>query len=91
MLGRILAGDLDARLPGNTFLAAASFGGDVRPRVIDQDLSHHPRHQGQEVHAMRDLRLAVLKQLEKRFVHERGWLQRMLWRLPPHERARDSA
>ena len=90
VLGRMLAGDLEARLPGDAFLAAASLGGDVRARGINEDLPHHPRHQGQKVHAIRDLRFAILKQLEKRFVHERGWLQRVLWRLPPHERARDS-
>ena len=49
VLGRMLAGNLEARLPGNAFLAAASFGGDVRPRGIDEDLSHHPRHQSQVV------------------------------------------
>jgi hypothetical protein len=57
--------------------------------VVHQNLSHHARHERQQVCAVGDLWLRVAEQLDKRFVDERRWLERVSLALAPHERLRN--
>ena len=77
-------------IPWNACFASATLGRADRAGVVDQYLPHHARHEREEVSPVGKLWLAVFEQLDERFVDERGRLERMTRRLPPHERPRDS-
>jgi hypothetical protein len=53
--------------------------------VIHQHLPHDPRHQRQEMRAAGEVRVGGSKQLDERFVDERGWLQGVSGPLTSHE------
>ena len=80
---------LDLAIPRHARLASPALAGGTRARVIDQDLTHHPRHERQKVCPVGDVRFGVVEQLEERFVDQGGGLERMSRGLALHEGARN--
>jgi hypothetical protein len=62
---------LYASVPRHESLTPAPLGRPTRPVVIDQYLSHDPRHQREKVGTVCDVWLGILKQLDEGFVDER--------------------
>jgi hypothetical protein len=89
LLAVVLARYRDVRVPRDPGLAAAALGRPVGPRVVDQDLPHHARHERKKMRAVRELWLGVLEEFDEGFVDQRCRLQGVTGPLVPHERPCD--
>lgn len=58
--------------------------------MIDQDLSHQVRGQGDEVAAVADLQSTLIQQPQVRLMDECGGLQRVVGTFPPQMATRDA-
>ena len=61
-------------------LAVAAFASGVRARVIDQNAPHRLRGDAEKVRAILPAHVALIDQLDERFVDERGRLQCVIGR-----------
>src|SRR5262249_9465371 len=68
-LGRLIQRDME--------LLAAALVGTSPARVINQNLSHHPRRYGEEMRAVLPLHIPAINQMQVRFVDQRRGLQRV--------------
>src|SRR5581483_8935946 len=68
-------------------LVAGALLAALAPRVVDEDLSHHLRRQGEEAAAVADVEAAGARQPQPRLVDQRRGLQRVLHALARHRRA----
>jgi hypothetical protein len=62
----------------------------ARSGVVDEHASHQARGDAHEVRAILPLNVTGAGEAEKRFVHERGRLERVAFPLAPHAAARQS-
>src|SRR5207247_1339161 len=55
-----------------------------RPRVIDQDLTHHPRAHSEEVRPILPSRVLPIDELDVNLIHQRARFERMVRALVSH-------
>jgi hypothetical protein len=65
-------------------LLAAALAGTSPSRVINQNLSHHPRRYGKEMRAVSPLHIPAINQPQVCFVDQSRGLQRVASAFAPH-------
>jgi hypothetical protein len=87
--GTVVAVDFDIGVPRD-LASSTALGGSDGTGMVDQDLTHNARHEGQEVSASREVGRRVLEEANKGFVDQRGWLEGMAGWLVAKEGTSDS-
>ena len=86
-----LSFDLDRRDEVEGIRLSLAFLRCARSCIIDEDLAHYPRCDGEQVHLIRKARRAFFGKLEIRLVHQGCRLQRMIRPLSAEMPGSDSA
>ena len=80
----------DRRYRPSSARAHPAFARAALPRVVDQDLPHHPRGDPKEMAAVLPDPPSVFDQPQVCLIHERRGLKGVIVPLAPHVRARDT-
>jgi hypothetical protein len=70
-IGPQVAANIDPGVPHHPLGVSTALLGATHSRVIDQDLTHDARHEGEQMRTVDDLGLRSVEQLDERLVDER--------------------